>query len=57
MVIDMSVLIAIALGVPTRGRLLDALASEPGRVLSAMSLLEARLILRQLRGSRASGRA
>ena len=46
MVIDTSVLIAIALGEPPRERLLDALETAADRVLSSMSLLEAGMVLR-----------
>jgi uncharacterized protein with PIN domain len=41
-----SALIAIALGEPSRERLLDALETAADRVLSAMSLLEAGIVLR-----------
>ena len=46
MVIDTPALIAIALGEPSRERLLDALETAADRVLSSMSLLEAGMVLR-----------
>ena len=45
-IIDTSALIAIALGEPSRERLLDALEAEVDRALSSMSLLEAGMVLR-----------
>jgi ribonuclease VapC len=55
MVIDTSALIAIALGEPSRERLLDALETAADRVLSAMSLLEAGMVLRARLGESAVG--
>jgi ribonuclease VapC len=52
MVIDTSALIAISLGEPSRGRLLDALETSRDRVLSSMSLLEAGMVLRARLGER-----
>jgi ribonuclease VapC len=46
MVIDTSVLLAIALGEPPRKRVLDALETSTERILSSMSLLEAGMVLR-----------
>jgi ribonuclease VapC len=53
MVIDTSALIAIALGEPTRKRLLDALETAADRVLSSVSLLEAGMVLRARLGENA----
>jgi len=53
MVIDTSVLIAIALGEPSRDRLLDALETAVDRVLSSVSLLETGMVLRARLGERA----
>ena len=55
MVIDTSVLIAIALGEPSRERLLDVLETAAERVLSATSLLEAGIIVRARLGESAVG--
>jgi len=55
MVIDTSALLAIALGEPSRGRLLDALDRETSRLLSSISLLEAGMILRARSGESAAG--
>ena len=55
MVIDTSALIAISLGEPSRERLLDALETAADRVLSAMSLLEAGIVLRARLGESAVG--
>jgi ribonuclease VapC len=55
MVIDTSALIAIALGEPSRERLLDALGTAADRVLSSVSLLEAGMVLRARLGERAVG--
>jgi ribonuclease VapC len=55
MVIDTSALIAIALGEPSRERLLDALGTAGDRVLSSVSLLEAGMVLRARLGERAVG--
>jgi ribonuclease VapC len=55
MVIDTSALIAIALGEPTRKRLLDALETAADRVLSSVSLLEAGMVLRARLGESAAG--
>ena len=55
MVIDTSALIAIALGEPSRERLLDALETAADRVLSSMSLLEAGMVLRARLGQSAVG--
>ena len=55
MVIDTSVLIAIALHEPSRERLLQALETAVDRVLSSMSLLEAGMVLRARRGESAAG--
>ena len=46
MVIDTSALVAIALRGPTRQRLLDVIGSASLRIISAMSLLEAGMVLR-----------
>jgi ribonuclease VapC len=46
MVIDTSALVAIALEEPTRQRLLEAMESARGRILSSISLLEAGMVLR-----------
>ena len=46
MVIDTSVLIALALNEPTRDRLLIAMGTGSERVLSSVSLLETGIILR-----------
>ena len=53
MVIDTSALIAIALGEPSRGRLLEALEPERRRAVSSISLLEAGIVLRARLGSAA----
>jgi ribonuclease VapC len=53
MVIDTSALIAIALGEPTRQRLLEALESAAGRTLSSISLLEAGMVIRARLGEKA----
>lgn len=53
MVIDTSALLAIALGEPSRQRLLDALASTDSRLMSSMSLLEAGIVLRARNGETA----
>ena len=53
MVIDTSPLIAFALGEPSRDRLLDALETAKDPVLSAISLLQAGMILRARLGERA----
>ena len=53
MVIDTSALIAIALGEPSRKRLLDALESASDRALSSVSLLEAGIVLRARLGGAA----
>src|SRR5271169_4903010 len=53
MVIDTSALIAIALGEPSRERLLDALETSADRVLSSISLLEAGMVLRARQGGSA----
>lgn len=53
MIVDTSALIAIALGEPSRERLLDALETSADRVLSSMSLLEAGIVLRARIGERA----
>jgi ribonuclease VapC len=55
MVIDTSALIAIALGEPTRKRLLDALETATDRVLSAVSLFETGIVLRARLGESATG--
>jgi ribonuclease VapC len=55
MVIDRSALIAISLGEPSRERLLDPLETAADRVLSAMSLLEAGIVLRARLGESAVG--
>jgi len=55
MVIDTSAPIAIALGEPSRERLLDALETVVDRVLSSMSLLEAGMVLRARLGESAVG--
>jgi ribonuclease VapC len=54
-VIDTSALIAISLGEPSRERLLDALETAADRVLSAMSILEAGIVLRARLGESAVG--
>ena len=53
MVIDTSALLAIALGEPTRQRLLDALESTDSRIMSSISLLEAGIVLRARNGEAA----
>lgn len=53
MVIDTSVLVAIALEEPSRQRLLDAMEAPRGRVLSSVSLLEAGVVLRARLGQAA----
>jgi ribonuclease VapC len=53
MVIDTSVLIAIALREPSRERLLDALETASDRTLSSVSLLEAGMVLRARLGETA----
>ena len=55
MVIDTSALIAIALGEPSRARLLDALEAAADRILSSVSLLEAGMVLRARLGESAVG--
>lgn len=55
MVIDTSALMAIALGEPSRDRLLDALETAADRVLSAVSLLEAGMVLRARLGESGAG--
>ena len=54
MVIDTSALVAIALGEPSRKRLLDALEAAGDRTLSSVSLLEAGIVLRARLGETAS---
>jgi ribonuclease VapC len=51
MVIDTSALVAIALGEPCRGRLLEVLEPERRRIVSSMSLLEAGIVLRARLGA------
>ncbi len=46
MVIDTSVLIAIALGEARRGSLLDLIGAASSRLISSVSLLEAGMVLR-----------
>ncbi len=46
MVIDSSALVAIAFGEPSRPALLDSIASAGKRLISAVSLLEAGMVLR-----------
>ena len=46
MVVDTSALVAIALGEPSRPRLLDALETARDRTISSVSLLEAGMVLR-----------
>lgn len=46
MVLDTSVLIAIALGEPSSRRLLDRIETAAERVISSVSLLEAGMVLR-----------
>jgi ribonuclease VapC len=53
MVIDTSALIAIALGEPSRPRLLDAIESATGRIVSSVSLLEQGMVLRARLGQAA----
>jgi ribonuclease VapC len=53
MLVDTSALLAIALGEPTRQRMLDALASMDSRILSSISLLEAGMVLRARNGETA----
>ena len=53
MVIDTSALIAIALGEPSRLRLLDAIEAAAGRLISSVSLLEAGMVLRARLGETA----
>ncbi|MGC9971806.1 MAG: type II toxin-antitoxin system VapC family toxin [Bryobacteraceae bacterium] len=53
MVIDTSALIAIALGEPSRQRLLDALEPAGDRIISSVSLLEAGMVLRARLGAAA----
>lgn len=53
MVIDTSALVAIALGEPCRGRLLEALEPERRRIVSSISLLEAGIVLRSRLGATA----
>jgi ribonuclease VapC len=55
MVIDTSALIAIAVGEPSRERLLDAMETAHSRVLSSVSLLETGMVLRARLGERAVG--
>ena len=52
MVIDTSVLVAIALGESIQERLLDAMAAAKDRALSSMTLLEAGMVLRARFGDR-----
>jgi ribonuclease VapC len=54
-VIDTSALIAIALGEPSRERLLDALETAADRVLSSVSVPEAGMVLRARLGESAAG--
>ena len=54
MVVDTSALVAIALGEPSRPRLLDALETARVRSLSSVSLLEAGMVLRARFGPAAS---
>ena len=54
MVIDTSALLAIAFGEPSRQKVLDALQSAGGRAMSAVSLLEAGIVLRARLGGTAS---
>ena len=53
MVLDTSVLLAIALGEPSRQRLLDAMESAGSRIISSLSLLEAGMVLRARLGETA----
>jgi len=53
MVVDTSALLAIALGEPSRQRMLDALGSMDNRILSSISLLEAGMVLRARNGETA----
>jgi ribonuclease VapC len=53
MVADTSALIAIALGEPSRQRLLDSLERAGERVVSSVSLLEAGIVLRARLGAAA----
>ena len=50
MVVDTSALVAIALGEPSRERLLDALELTDSRIMSSISLLEAGMVLRARNG-------
>jgi ribonuclease VapC len=54
MAVDTSALVPIALGEPSRPRLLDALETARVRALSAVSLLEAGMVLRACLGPAAS---
>ena len=51
MVIDTSALLAIALGEPSKGALLDRIDAASRRLMSAVSLLEAGMILRSRKGN------
>ena len=53
MVIDTSVVIAIALGEPSAGALRGAIARAPKRIIASVSLLEAGIVLRARGGARA----
>lgn len=53
MVIDTSALLAIALGEPSRERLLDVVETAKDRIVSSVSLLEAGMVLRARLGESA----
>lgn len=53
MVIDTSALLAIALAEPSQQPLLDAIEAAAGRIISAVSLLEAGMVLRARLGETA----
>ena len=53
MVIDTSVLVAIALNEPLRAKLLDLIDAAASRVVCSVSLLEAGIVLRARSGARA----
>jgi len=54
MIVDTSVVIAIALGEPSAGALRYAIGRDPRRIIASVSLLEARIVLRARWGAKAA---
>ncbi len=50
MVIDSSAVVAILLGEPERDRFIDAIASDPVKLMSAVNALEAALVIEARKG-------